>query len=138
QLAHLDVETAILDGEVVVLDRAGRPRFGLLQNRINLTRPVDIHRVAASYPAQLMLFDILELNGRSLLKKTYLERRAVLEDVTRPQPGSPIPVPPIFEGDLMAAIETSKQLQLEGVVAKRRSSSYQPGQRSRSWLKIKW
>ena len=137
QLAHLDVETAILDGEVVVLDRAGRPRFGLLQNRINLTRPVDIHRVAASYPAQLMLFDILELNGRSLLKKTYLERRAVLDDVIRPQPGSRIHVPPIFEGDLTAAIETSNQLQLEGVVAKRRSSTYQPGQRSRSWLKIK-
>src|SRR5215216_5019994 len=136
-LARLDVETAILDGEVVVLDRAGRPRFGLLQNRINLTRPVDIHRVAASYPAQLMLFDILELNGRSLLKKSYLERRALLDDVIRPQPGPRIHVPPIFEGDLMAAIETSNQLQLEGVVAKRRSSTYQPGQRSRSWLKIK-
>ena len=136
-LARLDVETAILDGEVVVLDPAGRPRFGLLQNRINLTRPVDIHRVAASYPAQLMLFDILELNGRSLLKKPYLERRAVLDDVIRPQPGSRIHVPPIFEGDLTAAIETSNQLQLEGVVAKRRSSTYQPGQRSRSWLKIK-
>jgi bifunctional non-homologous end joining protein LigD len=136
-LARLDVETAILDGEVVVLDPAGRPRFGLLQNRINLTRPVDIHRVAASHPAQLMLFDILEFNGRSLLKKTYVERRAVLDDVIRPQPGSRIHVPPIFEGDLTAAMETSKQLQLEGVVAKRRSSTYQPGQRSRSWLKIK-
>ena len=43
------VETAILDGEVVVLDRAGRPQFGLLQNRINLTKPVDIQRVAMSY-----------------------------------------------------------------------------------------
>ena len=137
QLAQLDVETAVLDGEVVVLDHAGRPRFGLLQNRINLTRPVDIHRVAASYPAQLMLFDILELNGRSLLKKPYLDRRAVLEDVVRPGPGSRIHVPPIFEGDLTAAIATSNQLQLEGVVAKRRSSRYQPGQRSRSWLKIK-
>ncbi|HZA31307.1 MAG TPA: non-homologous end-joining DNA ligase, partial [Propionibacteriaceae bacterium] len=130
-------QTAILDGEVVVLDRAGRPRFGLLQNRINLTRPVDIHRVAASYPAQLMLFDILEVNGQSLLKRTYLQRRAVLENVIQPQPGSRIQVPPIFEGDLTAAIETSKQLQLEGVVAKRRSSTYQPGHRSRSWLKIK-
>ena len=136
-LARLEVQTAILDGEVVVLDRAGRPRFGLLQNRINLTRPVDIHRVAASYPAQLMLFDILEVNGQSLLKRTYLQRRAVLENVIQPQPGSRIQVPPIFEGDLTAAIETSKQLQLEGVVAKRRSSTYQPGHRSRSWLKIK-
>jgi bifunctional non-homologous end joining protein LigD len=136
-LAKLDVQTAILDGEVVVLDRAGRPQFGMLQHRINLTKPVDIQRVAMSYPAQLMLFDILELNGKSLLRKTYLARRAVLEELVQPRPGSRIQVPPIFEGDLSAAIETSRQLQLEGVVAKRRNSTYQPGQRSRSWLKIK-
>jgi bifunctional non-homologous end joining protein LigD len=136
-LAKLDVQTAILDGEVVVLDRAGRPQFGLLQHRINLTKPVDIQRVAVSYPAQLMLFDILELNGKSLLRKTYLERRAVLEELVQPRLGSRIQAPPIFEGDLSAAIETSSQLQLEGVVAKRRNSTYQPGQRSRSWLKIK-
>jgi bifunctional non-homologous end joining protein LigD len=136
-LAKLDVQTAILDGEVVVLDRAGRPQFGLLQHRINLTKPADIQRAAMSYPAQLMLFDILELNGKSLLRKTYLERRAVLEELVQPRPGSRIQVPPIFEGDLWAAIQTSTQLQLEGVVAKRRNSTYQPGQRSRSWLKIK-
>ena len=136
-LAKLDVQTAILDGEVVVLDRVGRPQFGMLQHRINLTKPVDIQRVAMSYPAQLMLFDILELNGKSLLRKTYLARRAVLEELIQPRPGSRIQVPPIFEGDLSAAIETSRQLQLEGVVAKRRNSTYQPGQRSRSWLKIK-
>ena len=60
-LAEIDVETAVLDGEVVVTDEAGRPRFGLLQNRINLTRPTDIKRVATTFPAQLMLFDILHL-----------------------------------------------------------------------------
>jgi bifunctional non-homologous end joining protein LigD len=136
-LAKLDVQTAILDGEVVVLDRAGRPQFGLLQHRINLTKPADIQRVAKSYPAQLMLFDILELNGQSLLRKTYLQRRAALEKLVRPSAGSRIQVPPVFEGDLSAAIQTSGQLQLEGVVAKRRNSTYQPGQRSRSWLKIK-
>jgi bifunctional non-homologous end joining protein LigD len=136
-LAKLDVQTAILDGEVVVLDRAGRPQFGLLQHRINLTKPVDIQRVATSYPAQLMLFDILELNGKSLLRETYLARRAVLEELVQPRPGSRIQVPPIFEGDLSAALDTSSQLRLEGVVAKRRTSTYQPGQRSRNWLKIK-
>jgi len=136
-LARLDLQSAILDGEVVVLDHAGRPQFGLLQHRINLIKPVDIQRTAKIYPAQLMLFDVLELNGRSLLKKTYLQRRAILEELVQPQPGSRIQVPPIFDGDLKAAIETSRQLQLEGVVAKRRNSTYQPGQRSRSWLKIK-
>jgi bifunctional non-homologous end joining protein LigD len=137
ELTKIKVKNAILDGEVVVTDAAGRPSFGLLQHRINLTRPADIERAARAYPAQLMLFDILELNGQSLIKKTYQERRATLEDVLQPQPGSLIQVPPIFEGDLQAALQTSDQLQLEGVVAKRRNSLYQPGRRTHTWLKIK-
>jgi bifunctional non-homologous end joining protein LigD len=137
ELGKIKVLTAILDGEVVVLDTAGRPNFGLLQHRINLTKPADIERAAKAYPAQLMLFDILELNGQSLIKKTYEERRVILEDVVRAQPGSLIQIPPIFEGDLQAALETGRLLQLEGVVAKRRNSTYQPGRRTRTWLKIK-
>jgi bifunctional non-homologous end joining protein LigD len=137
ELTKINVRTAILDGEVVVMDAAGRPNFGLLQHRINLTKPADIERAAKTYPAQLMLFDILELNGQSLIKKTYEERRAILEDVIRSEPGSLIQVPPIFEGDLQAALQTGRLLELEGVVAKRRSSIYQPGRRTHTWLKIK-
>jgi bifunctional non-homologous end joining protein LigD len=137
ELTKINVQTAILDGEVVVMDAAGRPNFGLLQHRINLTKPADIERAAKAYPAQLMLFDILELNGQSLIKKSYQERRAILEDVVRPEPGSLIHVPPIFEGDLQAARDTAHLLQLEGVVAKRRNSIYQPGRRTHTWLKIK-
>ncbi len=137
ELTKINVQTAILDGEVVVLDAAGRPNFGLLQHRINLTKPADIERAAKAYPAQLMLFDILELNGQSLIKKSYEERRAILAEVARPEPGSLIQVPPIFEGDLQAARETAHLLQLEGVVAKRRNSIYQPGRRTQTWLKIK-
>ena len=137
EIAKINVQTAILDGEVVVTDSAGRPNFGLLQHRINLTKPADIERAAKAYPAQLMLFDILELNGQSLIKKSYEERREILEDVVRPEPGSLIQIPPIFEGDLQAALETGRLLQLEGVVAKRRNSIYQPGRRTHTWLKIK-
>jgi bifunctional non-homologous end joining protein LigD len=137
EIAKINVQTAILDGEVVVTDSAGRPNFGLLQHRINLTKPADIERAAKAYPAQLMLFDILELNGQSLIKKSYEERREILEDVVRPEPGSLIQIPPIFEGDLQAALETGRLLQLEGVVAKRRNSMYQPGRRTHTWLKIK-
>ena len=136
-LSKIKVQTVILDGEVVVTDAAGRPNFGLLQHRINLTRPADIERVAKTYPAQLMLFDVLELNGQSLIKKTYQERREILENLVPPEPGSRIQVPPIFEGDLRAALATADQLQLEGVVAKRRNSIYQPGRRTHTWLKIK-
>ncbi len=136
-LAALPVDTAILDGEVVVTDEAGRPRFGLLQHRINLTRPSDIKRAAADQPAQLMVFDVLHLNGRSLIKEPYEERRRILEELIESRPGSRIQVPPIFDGDLQAAVDTSRALQLEGVVAKKRSSIYQPGRRSQTWLKIK-
>ena len=103
ELSTIKVETAILDGEVVVTDATGRPSFGLLQPRINLTRPADIERAAKAYPAQLMLFDILELNGQSLIKKSYQERREILENLVSARPGSRIQVPPIFEGDLQAA-----------------------------------
>ncbi|HVD79562.1 MAG TPA: ATP-dependent DNA ligase [Propionibacteriaceae bacterium] len=137
ELPKINAKTAILDGEVVVTDAAGRPNFGLLQHRINLTKPADIERTAKTYPAQLMLFDILELNGQSLIKKTYQERREILENLIPPEPGSRIQVPPIFEGDLRAALETADQLRLEGVVAKRRNSIYQPGRRTHIWLKIK-
>jgi bifunctional non-homologous end joining protein LigD len=136
-LSTIKVKTAILDGEVVVTDTAGRPNFGLLQHRINLTKPADIERAAKTYPAQLMLFDILELNGQSLIKKTYEERRELLENLIPAEPGSRIQVPPIFEGDLQAAKETADVLRLEGVVAKRRNSIYQPGRRTHTWLKIK-
>jgi len=130
------VHSVVLDGEIVVVDPRGRPRFGLLQNRINLTKPGDIARAAAAYPAQLMLFDLLELNGRSLVRHSYDERRETLSELTSAEPGLRIQVPPTFEGDLHAAMDTSRLLDLEGVVAKRRSSPYEPG-RSGAWLKIK-
>ncbi len=136
-LAALGVDSAVLDGEVVVADAAGRPNFGLLQNRINLTKPADIERAAQTWPAQLMLFDLLELNGQSLTRRPYVERRALLEDLVHPGPGSRIQVPPIFEGDLSAARDTSLLLGLEGVMAKKRDSVYQSGRRGRTWLKIK-
>ena len=64
-LARLDVRDAVLDGEIVVTDAAGRPDFGLLQNRINLSRRRRHRAGAQTWPAQLMVFDVLELDGRS-------------------------------------------------------------------------
>ena len=135
-VAGIRAHTAILDGEIVVLDPTGRPDFGLLQNRINLTKPNDISRLAVTYPARLMLFDVLHLDGRSLLKATYDERRELLEHLDFGG-NAKIQVPPTFDGDLHAALATSTELKLEGVVAKKRASTYQPGHRSQTWLKIK-
>ena len=136
-LRRLGVEEAVLDGEIVVTDRSGRPDFGLLQNRINLTRPADIERAAKTYPVQLMLFDVLALDGRSLLKRPYEQRRALLEGLDLGPAGIRVQVPPRFDGDLAAATQTSRTLRLEGVVAKRLTSVYQPGRRGHTWLKIK-
>ena len=136
-LAGVKVETAVLDGEIIVADESGRPRFGLLQNRINLTRPADIQRAAATWPAQLMVFDILELNGRSLVREPYERRRELLAGTIPGVVGGRVQVPPVFDGDLHAALDTSEALDLEGIVAKRLGSVYQPGRRGRTWLKIK-
>ena len=84
-----------------------------------------------------MLFDILHLNGQSLIKKPYAERRAILEELVQPRKGSRVQVPPIFDGPLAAALDISKELRLEGVVAKRMDSVYQPGRRTHTWLKMK-
>ncbi len=136
-LTGVEVETAVLDGEIVVTDETGRPRFGLLQNRINLTRPADIQRAAATWPAQLMVFDILELNGRTLVREPYERRREILGTTIPGVIGGRVQVPPVFDGDLQAALDTSKALDLEGIVAKRLGSVYQPGRRGHTWLKIK-
>ena len=118
-LAAIEVETAVLDGEIVVTDPAGRPDFGLLQNRINLTRPADIERAAKTWPAQLMLFDILAAE-RAVADQAAVRRapRRSWRAWSSPSKGSRVQVPPIFDGDLHAAMDTSKALRLEGVVAK--------------------
>ena len=135
-LAALEAREAVLDGEVVVTDASGAPRFELLQTRINLTRPGEIAQAAQAAPAQLMLFDLLSLDGRSLLTQPYLARRTALESLVGTGAGR-LHVPAAFEGDLDAAMAASLAFGLEGVVAKRVASTYQPGRRSPDWLKLK-
>ncbi len=136
-LSRLAVRDAVLDGEIVVTDAAGRPDFGLLQNRINLSRPADVERATQTWPAQLMVFDVLALDGRSLVKVPYAERRTLLEGLGLDALDERVHVPPVFDGDLEAARDISRQLRLEGVVAKRTDSVYSPGRRAKTWLKIK-
>ncbi|MCU1583488.1 MAG: ATP-dependent ligase [Microbacteriaceae bacterium] len=135
--AVLDAGTAVVDGEIVALDHTGRPDFGTLQTRMNLSRPGDVERARRNAPVQFMAFDLLEIDGRSLLDDSYDERRAELERIYRSDPGTRVQFPPAIFGDLEHAIATSRQLRLEGVVAKRRSGRYEPGKRGSSWIKIK-
>ncbi|MFJ4233590.1 ATP-dependent DNA ligase [Cellulosimicrobium cellulans] len=126
----------VLDGEIVALDARGRPSFRRLQQRANIAKPGDVAAARRKVTVDLMVFDLLETAGRSLAKRPYVERREVLEDVLG-DARAPVHVPPAFDGDLDAAMETSRRLGLEGVVAKRRDGTYSSGRRSALWLKLK-
>jgi bifunctional non-homologous end joining protein LigD len=133
---HLRRRAAVLDGEIVAFDDAGRPSFGRLQRRLNLTTPTMVTRRAEEVPASYLVFDVLYLDGRSLLDQPYDARREVLESLALS--GSSIATAPIFTdahgADVLAA---SRAAGMEGVVAKRRDSLYRPGARSPDWRKVK-
>ena len=126
QLQHLGADLAdhrvLLDGEVVVTDGAGVPRFAALQARVRATA------------VQFWAFDVLALDGRSLLNAKYSDRRRVLETLAE---AVNLTVPERIPGDGAEALAISRERGWEGVVAKRWDSSYQPGRRSAAWLKDK-
>jgi bifunctional non-homologous end joining protein LigD len=126
---------AILDGEIVALNKLGRPDFGRLQKRMKLTKKAEVDPAAKQIPAHYMIFDILEADGDSLTARPYDERRSILNETV--ESAGRIQVPPAFDGDLDAAVASSLKLGLEGVMAKKRGSSYALGRRSRAWIKVK-
>jgi bifunctional non-homologous end joining protein LigD len=126
---------AVLDGEIVAFDRAGRPNFGLLQQRMHVAKASDALQRAQQTPAMLLAFDLLELRGVSLLREPYHGRRELLADLELT--GRSWLVPPAFDGAAEDALAASRENGLEGIVAKRIDSRYQPGRRSRDWVKIK-
>ncbi|WP_173922729.1 ATP-dependent DNA ligase [Agromyces sp. Marseille-P2726] len=128
---------ALVDGEIVALDETGRPSFERMQQRMNLTRPREIERVAASVPVRLLLFDVLEIAGSSVMQLPYRRRRELLGRLVRPRRGLPIEVPSAASGTPEEAYEESRRLGLEGLVAKRLDSVYRPGVRTDDWLKLK-
>jgi bifunctional non-homologous end joining protein LigD len=126
---------AVLDGEIVALDDAGRPRFGTLQKRMGLTRPRDVERARVATPVHFFVFDLLSLRGTPHESETYDHRRALLRRSVTDR--GAITVPPDAGDDLATALATSTKLGLEGVMAKRRNSPYRTGTRSRDWIKLK-
>jgi len=132
----LGSRSAILDGEIVALDHDDRPSFATLAHRLHLTSKSAIERLAKSSPVSFFAFDVLYLEGRSLLSAPYDERRATLESLKLQ--GETFATPPSainVDGTRIARI--AKERGLEGVVAKRRSSHYLPGVRNGDWIKIK-
>jgi DNA ligase D-like protein (predicted ligase)/DNA ligase D-like protein (predicted polymerase)/DNA ligase D-like protein (predicted 3'-phosphoesterase) len=121
--ADLGEHHAVLDGEVVALDASGVPRFSEMQNRARATH------------IEFRAFDLLYLDGRSLLRAKYRDRRKLLETLAS---AGGLNVPDLLSGDGAEALEYSRKRQWEGVVAKKRDSTYQPGRRSASWVKDKY
>jgi bifunctional non-homologous end joining protein LigD len=126
---------AVLDGEIVAFDADGKPSFARLQRRMHLTGESQIQRAAKSVPATYVAFDLLYLDGHSLMALPYEERRERLEALDLNGPSWR--TPPAYLGEGRPLLEASKQQGLEGVVAKRRDSPYYPGQRSSCWIKVK-
>lgn len=125
--------SALLDGEVVAFDPAGRPDFGLLQSRMHVRSPSP--SLVRSTPVTVLLFDVLQVDDQPLVDMSYDERRAVLEAL--PLSGERWQVPPSFAGDGEAVLAATLAQGMEGVVAKRRDSRYLPGRRSDCWIKVK-
>ena len=120
--ADLADHHVILDGEAVALDASGVPSFSEMQNRARSTR------------VEYWAFDILHLDGRSLVRAKYSDRRRLLEALAE---GGGLIVPDRLPGDGPEAMEYARKQRWEGVVAKKRDSTYQPGRRSSSWIKDK-
>lgn len=123
----------VLDGEIVAFDTAGRPDFGVLQQRMHVQRPRAA--LLAAVPVHYFVFDVLWLDGRSLLDVAYAERRILLENLELR--GQSWDTPPVFLGAGDEALAASRVGGLEGVVAKRIDAVYEPGRRSTTWLKVK-
>lgn len=130
----LDGHTGVLDGEIVALED-GRTSFHEMQKRMNVQRAKDVARVMREVAVQFWIFDVLNLDGISLLDKRYDDRRRILEAL--PLTGEVCLVPPQLTGPAREALQDSADRQWEGIVAKLGDSTYQPGRRSHSWLKIK-
>jgi bifunctional non-homologous end joining protein LigD len=128
----------VLDGEIVAFDEKGRPRFQRLQPRIHAGDATKAKRLAAEQPVVYVIFDLLYLDGASMLTKPYLERRRRLEGLglDKTKAGS-WTLSPRFEGPGADVLRASKEQGLEGILAKRLDSPYLPGKRSPTWTKVK-
>jgi bifunctional non-homologous end joining protein LigD len=131
----LSSHSAILDGEIVALDGDGRPSFGALQHRMQVTSKAQARRLAKSTPATYIIFDLLWLDGHSVTGLPYSDRRELLSALELN--GASWKTPEHLLGSGAEVLKASAAQGLEGIVAKRLDSTYQPGGRPGTWVKIK-
>ncbi len=119
-------DDTVIDGEVVALDADGRPSFNTLQNY-----------GSAGAPLHFFIFDLLILKGKDVMGEPLTKRRELIEKHIVPKLSDPIRYSPILVGSLKDLVHSVKVQGLEGLVAKRRDSKYEPGLRSGSWMKMR-
>jgi len=124
-LQKLPDET-VIDGEVVALDETGRPSFNVLQNFASSTQPIYFY-----------VFDLLMLAGRDVRSLPLIERRELLQTKVLTKLNEPIRYSPQLEASLPDLISSVRDQHFEGLVAKRKDSLYESGQRSGAWLKMR-
>ncbi|MBV9916350.1 MAG: DNA ligase D [Solirubrobacterales bacterium] len=134
-LRDLGMHEAVFDGEIVAFDENGRPSFARLQHRMHVTSASAVRRLSTSTPVVYAIFDLLYLDGHSLMELPYAQRRARLEALELSGPAWR--VPSAHRGDGARLLEATSEQGLEGVVAKRLDSCYEPGRRTGAWIKIK-
>jgi bifunctional non-homologous end joining protein LigD len=122
----------VVDGEIIALNDRGVPDFRTLQERMHVRSPTAAKRLADAVPAIYMVFDVLRLDGRDLTGLPWVERRDVLDSLG--VAGSWQAPPPYDDGQML--LEATREQGLEGVVSKRRTSTYRPGERTPHWLKL--
>lgn len=131
----LDARSVILDGEIIALNAQGRPSFELMQQRLGVASVALARKRMEQIPTTFMAFDVLYLDGRSLMNLPYVERRELLDSLSLS--AAHWQAPPYTRGEGAAMLQVSREQQLEGIVAKRLDSKYELGQRSGAWRKIK-
>ena len=125
--------SCVLDGEIVVYDAKGNPSFSLLQKR-EQSRSASIPYLSRRHPATYVAFDILELGGKDVTSSPLTERKVLLKDVVEESERLQVIASTADGRKLWEVVEARG---LEGVMAKRTDSVYEPGRRSLSWIKIK-
>jgi len=131
---QIAAESAILDGEIAVLDEKGVARFHLIQPRIANSDPNAVAHMVRSTPVVYFAFDLLYLDGYDLRGVGLARRRELLEAVVAP--GGALRISEAFPGAGQELLEAARETGLEGIVAKHAASTYE-SKRSREWLKIK-
>jgi bifunctional non-homologous end joining protein LigD len=131
----LGAHELLLDGELVAFDERGRPSFERLQSRMNAEGETAIRRAARAQPVHYIAFDLLHLDGRSLLELPYEQRRGLLEQLSLEGPAWR--TPRFHRGGGQALLDATREQGLEGIVAKRLDAHYEPGRRSGAWRKLR-